>query len=54
MSGKIVTCLWFDRGEARALLRDHVEAKDEELAQLAREIEQAWREVFGGNSRQAE
>ena len=32
--------------EARAILRDYVEAKDEELMQLAHEIQEAWREVF--------
>lgn len=32
--------------EARAILRDHVEAKDEELMQLAREVAEAWREKW--------
>jgi len=36
--------------EARAMLRDRIEAEDDELLKLAGEIEQAWREVVGGNA----
>lgn len=34
--------------EARGLLRDLVEEKDEALLALAREVQEAWREVVGG------
>ncbi|MGH6976634.1 MAG: terminase small subunit [Stellaceae bacterium] len=35
--------------EARAILLDTLDAKDEEFDRLAHEIAQAWREVVGGN-----
>ncbi len=36
--------------EARAIVRGQIADEDAELAQLAQEVEQAWRDVFGGEA----